>query len=174
MTNRTIVGRLVPAAAVAALSLFTLASPIQAQTRENTKLRYSFASVGLVPGQSVRVTLVNLVEPPDPGAPPDPTIDPCWRVLLVDPEGRQVADSGDIELPPGRTRTFTIDRLKLGAGETRTGRIQVRAVVLVENDNGLSTPPEPVKLRPTVEVLLNATGHTMFELNEPPDPDRVQ
>jgi hypothetical protein len=93
----------------------------------------------------------------------------------VDAEGRQVADSGDIELPPGRTRIFTIDRATLGrTREERTGRVQVRAVAMVENDNGLQEPPEPEKLRLTVEVLSTATGHTVFGLTQPPEPIRLQ
>ena len=168
--SRRIVGWLVP---TAVLGLALLAFPVHAQAADGS-VRYSFASVGLIPGQSVRVTIVNLADPPEPEAPPDPAIDPCWRVFLVDAEGRVVADSGDIELPPGRTRTFTVDYLRLGrAGNARTGRIQVRAVVEVENDNDLTDPPEPIKLRPTVEVINSATGRTTFGLTNPPDPVRV-
>lgn len=171
MKKRAVVGRLIAGAVLLGLAAFAPAA--QAQTRENPKLRYRFASVGLVPGQSVRVSLVNLTEPPDPDAPPNPAIDPCWRVFLVNAEGRTVADSGDIELPPGRTRTFTVDRRKLDvASEDRTGRAQVRVVVVVENDNALTEPPEPDKLRPAVEVILTATGHTMVALTDPPEPER--
>src|SRR5262245_24399086 len=91
------------AAAVVAVGLAAPAHSL-AQTREARSLRYSFGSVGVIPGQSLRVTIVNLTEPPEPDAPPDPEINPCWRVVLVNDEGRRIADSGDIELPPGRTR----------------------------------------------------------------------
>lgn len=162
-------------AAAAVLCLVATAPAARAQVREERSLRYRFASVGIVPGQSLRVTVANLSEPPDPDAPPNPAIDPCWKVLLVDADGKTVADSGDIELPPGRTRTFTIERRKLArAGESRTGRLQVRAIVVLENDNPLGDPPEPVDVRTTVEVLNSATGHTMFGLVEPPDPESVQ
>jgi hypothetical protein len=161
--------------AIALLSLLALQSPVDAQTRVPGNLRYRFGSVGLVRGQSLQVTIVNLTEPPEPDEPPDPAINPCWRVLLLDSEGRQIADSGDIELPPGRTRTFTIARAALGrSGDERTGRLQVRAVVIVENDNPLQEPPEPDKVRLTVEVLANGTGRTVFGILEPPDPERIQ
>ena len=171
--RRSIAGSLVPALAL--LGLLALPSAVQAQTRVTPTLRYSFGSVGLVRGQSIQVTIVNLVEPPDPSAPPNPAIDPCWRVMLVDAEGRTVADSGDIELPPGRTRTYTVDRASLGRiGDDRTGRVQLRAVVMVENDNELNDPPEPIKLRLGVEILSTRAGRTVFGLAEPPDPIRVQ
>ena len=105
------------------LGLFVLPARGHAQTRVPTSLRYQFASVGLVPGESVRVTIVNLNEPSDPDAPPNPAIDPCWRVFLVDARGRRVADSGDLELPAGHTRSFTVERGKLERSEDeRAGR----------------------------------------------------
>jgi hypothetical protein len=96
--ERTMVGSFVTPLAL--LGLLALPAPVQAQTRVSPALRYSFGSAGLVRGQSLRVTIVNLTEPPEPDAPPNPEIDPCWRVFLVDAEGQKVADSGDIELPP--------------------------------------------------------------------------
>jgi hypothetical protein len=173
--RRSIAGRLVFASAT--LGLVALTSAVHAQTRVPRSLRYEFGSVGLVRGQSIRVTIVNLVEPPDPDAPPNPEIDPCWRVMLVDAEGRSVADSGDLELPPGRTRTFSVDRATLRRDEgpeERAGRIRLRAVVMVENDNELVEPPEPDRLRLSVEILASRTGRTTFALFDPPAPIRVQ
>ena len=50
------------ACAFALLGIVGVSTAAHPQTREAISLRYRFASVGIVPGQSLRVTIVNLVE----------------------------------------------------------------------------------------------------------------
>ena len=97
------------------------------------------------------------------------------RILLFDAQGNAVGDSGEFVLPAAQTQWFDFSWGKIAGtgdggavGELGTGRIQVRAVVLVSNKNGL--PPDIC--RPGVELVNEETGHT-FNSTNPPEPDRL-
>ena len=128
------------------------------------RARYSFASVGLAPGQSLRVSVF---QPPPTNDTPPPINDRV-RVLIVAANGDTVLDTGEVSLPPGPIRFLTIPREKLDrTGEADTGRLQVRVVVLVTSGGDL--PPGPSV--PAVEVLTTANGRTTVEI-PPGPPDR--
>ena len=112
---------------------------------------------------------MNLAEPPER---PDPSIDPCWRVFLIDTLGRQVAASGDVVLPAGQTKTFTLERGRLERSEDeRTGRIQLRVVIVVEHEATHETP-DPSQFRPALEIVTSASGRTRLAIQGVPEPDR--
>jgi hypothetical protein len=132
----------------------------QAQDVATSRARYSFASVGLIPGQSLRVSVF---QPPPVGDVPPPVNDRV-RILVLAPNGDTLADSGDIAWPPGPTRRITVPREKLArAGEDDTGRLQVRVVVLVTS--GGEYPPGPSV--PSVEVLTTTSGRTVVFIGNP-------
>jgi hypothetical protein len=123
------------------------------------RVRHEFPSVGIVPGQTLRITVASLRTAEEQ----PPPINDRVRLFLLDAQGRRIADSGARELPAVQMEWFSVDRDRLPAGEPGTGRLQVRAVVVAWNPEGL--PPSPV--RPSVEVL-NAAGRTLVLL--PPSP----
>jgi hypothetical protein len=125
-----------------------------------THARYSFPSVGLVPGQTLRVTVASqrASNPPDPDR---------VRILLVDDKGRIVADSGALLLPAVQSQSFDVPREAVErSGEEGTGRIQLRAIVTLSNERTLPIDP----CRPGLEVIATATGQTAFVL--PPQTPR--
>src|SRR5262245_22089144 len=126
------------------------------------RARLDFPSVGLVTGQTIRVSVVSTRPTGSSESsilPPDRV-----RILLVDADGERVADSGPLALPPGPTRVFDVSRAQLaGAGDAGTGRVQVRAVVLLTGGSALPIDP----CRSTVEVFSSSTGRTVTALASP-------
>jgi hypothetical protein len=141
-------------------------SGIRAQEPAATRVRYDFAPVGFIQGQTIRVSVASLNPPPNPENPP-PVPDRV-RIFLLDAAGERVADSGPMLFPAGPSRMFDVERASVDrAGEDRTGRLQVRVVVVVSNPSGY--PPGPSV--PGVEVIATRTGRTAFALY-PPGPTR--
>lgn len=132
------------------------AAAVQAQTAP-VRARVDFAPVGIVDGQRLEVTVASL-RPLVPGQPP-PVSDRV-RIFLLDARGERVADSGIRVLPAVQMEALTVRREQLPASDS--GRIQVRAVVLTWNVEGL--PPSPI--RPAAEIL-NAQGRTLVYIPPP-------
>ena len=117
-----------------------------------------FGSMGLVAGQTIRLSAVNVLDPGTTALPPDP----CRvTLLLIGPEGDVLARSTKV-LEPGAA-TFVdlavappVDAN--GAALDPTARAQVRAVVEVESLGRRALPPDPC--RATLEVFDTATGRT--------------
>ena len=124
------------------------------------RARVDFAPVGIVGNQTLEVTVASL-RPVVEGQPPP--VGDRVRIFLLDARGQRVADSGIRVLPAVQMEALTVRREQLPPSES--GRVQVRAVVLTWNVNGL--PPGPV--RSSAEIL-NAQGRTLvFVPPGPPD-----
>lgn len=150
----------------------------------------TFGMVGITPGQTMRLNVVNLIPPPDPdrnGVPPGP----C-RVLLSfrDAQGQPFSDSNGqpigrvVELQAGQSAFLDLNANLFSAplstnADVASGplRLQLRPFVRV-----LSTPPDsdkqvpPGPCRATMEVFDNTSGRTSIfaGFEPPPDPDRGQ
>jgi hypothetical protein len=121
------------------------------------RVRHEFAPVGIIPGQTLRITVASLRRPDEIPPTPDRV-----RLYLLDARGQPIADSGPRELPAVQMEWLSVERDRLPAGEPGTGRLQVRAVVVAWNPEGF--PPGPT--RPSVEVL-NPAGRTLVFLFPP-------
>lgn len=166
MKRHATLSALAATAGLAALVTLWPAGRAGAQEPPPTHERYDFPSVGFVPGETIRVSATNLTPPPMGDQPP-PMGDRV-RIILFDVAGERMADSGPILYPPGPTRIFDVPRGALNRpGEERTGRIQVRAVVIVSNIEGF--PPGPTV--PSLEVFSTLTGRTSLAVY-PPGPSR--
>lgn len=107
------------------------------------------ASVGFIPGERLSVTVF---DPPDSGAPVRTT------TYVYDGLGRTIARSAEVELWPDQSYTFAFNRDDLPeAGEEKTGRLQVRAVVQIALLDG---SVRSFKLPVWVAVVNNRTGST--------------
>jgi hypothetical protein len=157
-------------ATLATLGTFRGVQHAQAQEGEQTPggKRISFGMVGITPGQTLRLNVVNTAFTRQGELPPDP----CRVVLtFFDAEGRHYRrrDGAVVrsaaQLQPGRATS-----LDLNADEfaTEGGRIQLRAVVTVipppvGDTNAL--PPGPCVT--SVEVINNANGKTVLYVGNP-------
>lgn len=154
MNSRTSLGRsMLPALGVVALLGLQNPADVRAQDVSN-RVRHDFPPVGLVPGQTLRITVASLGE-----LPPSPIQPDRVRLFLLDARGQRIADSGPRDLAAVQMESFSVERNRLPAGEAGTGRLQVRAVVVAWNPEGL--PPGPI--RSSVE-LLNSAGRTTLVL----------
>jgi len=145
---------LVALAALVSLGIFrgTQRAHAQDQTPPPTGDRISFGMVGITQGQTARINVANVLTPNDPNYPPGPT-----RVVLtfLNSDGQlfRNRDGNPIR------RVAMLERgqatfLDLNFDEFPPGPV----------DNAL--PPGPIV--PTVEVLNNANGRTVFALSGPP------
>ena len=143
-----------------------------------------FGMVGITPGQTLRLNVVNLAMPSNRQFPPDP----CRVVLSFrDAAGHAFTNSDGqpirnvVELQAGESAFLDLNGDMFGGPSTNAdiapGRLQLRPFVRV-----LSTPPDPERQSsnvcfPTMEVFDNASGRTsLFAAGfiPPPDPDRRQ
>jgi hypothetical protein len=180
-------GALAVLAGVAATAAVAGHGGARAQTAARSRVRFSFPPVGLVPGQSIRVSVASLLPPPIGDTPPPigdqpppigelpppigelpppvgdtppPTGDRV-RLFLLDERGRRIADSGPRAIGPGRMEVVTVDRGRLPGGEP-SGRLQVRAVVVMSSQSALPIDP----CRPSVEIL-DGFGRTVVLIPPP-------
>jgi hypothetical protein len=115
--------------------------------------------VGIVPGQSLRVTLYN---PPSfrPKARRSPV---TGRVNFFDGSGSLISQSDESVIPPGESRSFELDRDALSLpGELGTGRLQSRASFrLMARDASARQARAPGRVVASFEVIDNVTGRTV-------------
>jgi hypothetical protein len=119
----------------------------------------TFGLVGIVPGQTIRLTAVNIVAPDRSFAPPDP----CRVTLtLLDVDGNVVQTSTGT-LNPGQG-TFldlpvpaTVTTSDASTVDAVPSQLQLRGVVTVESLNR-DEPPDPCIT--SLEVFDSATGRT--------------
>ena len=190
MNTRTILTKVSLAIAIATL----LATGAIWEVRRVQALNFgrevaSFGMVGITRGQTMRLNIVNLIPPPDPGRQLPP--DPCRVVLSFrDAAGHPFTNSDGqpirrvVELQAGQSAFLDLNGDMFGgppstnADTTGPARLQLRPFVRV-----LSAPPDPDRQYPpdpcraTMEVFDNASGRTsIFAAGfvAPPDPERQQ
>jgi hypothetical protein len=110
-------------------------------------------SLGFAPGETARIS-VTLRRQANPELPPINA-----RIQLLDTEGRVIAQSDEIKVEPGQIRFWDAHRNQIPvSGETRTGRLQVRARMVVTTS---ATNFDPESLMPTIEITDDITGRTL-------------
>jgi hypothetical protein len=120
--------------------------------------------LGIVPGQTLRISVVN------PLAPPLPDEDGrkykmVFAPLILDADGRVIARSDEITLDPGEFHSFDFNRADLPlAGEPGTGRLQVRSEIRRRFFPGIASRIPQGKFPGTVELIDNSSGKTMLLL----------
>jgi hypothetical protein len=109
-------------------------------------------SWGLSSGQTARISVVHLL-----GDGSVRTNDPAIaRIQLLDTEGQEVAQSDDIRVEPGKTRFWDAPHEQIGGVRERTGRLQLRARIVLERRSFDRHRPPLV----TLEIFDSSTGVT--------------
>jgi hypothetical protein len=154
---------------MAALSDAHAQAPAE-QTRQITVIQ-DIAPVGLAFGQTLRVTALNPLEAPAPGA------DGRKFKMLVAPlillaDGRVIAERDEVSLAPGEFHSFDFKRADLPlTGETDTGRLQVRVEIRRRFFPGFISrfPQGDVDNAPvSIELIDDSTGKTAMLLSSKP------
>lgn len=144
---------------LALLALVFFQSPArgQAHTRQVTVIQ-DMVSVGIVPGQTLRITVLN---PEDSGA--------SFRghIKIFDGSGTLLFQTPDAEIAPGEFHPFDVDRADIALpGEVRTGRYQVHARLTGLRSASATEPGGPRskaridRLPASLEIIDNDTGKT--------------
>jgi prepilin-type processing-associated H-X9-DG protein len=137
---------------ILAIGLVALdASRANAQGRHRNEIHIESLSWGLSSGQTARVSVANFVFL-DGSVRSVPV-----RIQLLDMEGDVIAQSDEMRVEPGQTRFFDAPRELLPAGEP-TGRLQLRARILIMAENARRLPP----VAPSVEIFDSGTGRTVM------------
>lgn len=134
-----------------------------------------FGMVGITQGQTVRITVVNTAPAPDPDFPPDP----CRVVITFKDSDGAFFRNGDGNiirrialLKGGESTSLDLDGDNFSRTADRTGRIQLRPVVSIQQPNGNNNiPPDPVI--PAAEVFNNGNGRTQFVMSALPAVQRA-
>jgi prepilin-type processing-associated H-X9-DG protein len=121
----------------------------------NRHIQLQSLSWGLSPGQTARISGVNFVFAD--GSVRSTII---MRIELLDMEGDVLAESSEINIAPGKTRFWDVPRESLRGGEA-TGRLQVRARILIRWQNAAHPPP----IAPAVEVFDSGSGRTVMSFD---------
>jgi hypothetical protein len=117
--------------------------------------------VGLVPGQSLRITAAN----PMPNTEDGRRFKPLFAFTLFDAQGQPIVEGDAVALEPGKSHSFEIPYSALSAA----GRVQVRAEArffhgIVSRFSAGGKAPAPVAL----EIVDAANGRTMVHLLQKP------
>jgi hypothetical protein len=131
-----------------------------AQTSGTFTLTFNGASVGLAPGQTLRLTGLNGNDPGSRGG-----SEPVHALAtLYDAHGSAIAQSAEVEIPAGEFRSIEFDRDDLAlAGELGTGRVQVRSHIRYR---GLAIVDRTQLSPPSSEILDKSTGMTTAIVND--------
>ena len=110
-------------------------------------------SLGFAPGETARIS-VTLRRLANPELPPINA-----RIQLLDTEGKVIAQSDEIKVEPGQIRFWDAPRNQIPvSGEPRTGRLQVRARMVVTTS---ATDFDPESVMPAIEIIDGITGRTL-------------
>ena len=133
------------------------------ESESNKEIELLSLSLGIVPGLTTRVSVVNFADGSVRFISPS-----IARIQILDAEGEMIAQSEEIKVAPGKIRFWDAPHaLLLGSGEQGTGRHQVRIRVLVTTK---SLDVDRPYLAATLELIDPSTGRTAtymeFKLKE--------
>lgn len=117
-------------------------------------VRFISSSIGLVSGQTLRISVVNPNAPERGGEPVRA------QTCIYDSTGRLIAKTEETSIPAGQFRSFDFNRDDLPlSGEAGTGRLQLRGVVQVSfSDGSVRTLSKSFPV--SMEVIDNRSGST--------------
>src|SRR5262245_65962475 len=138
---------------------FQLTAGTQPLAQDNTTTKTgATALVALAPGDTLRFTAFNPAPAGEVGEPIS------MQMRLYNEQGRVIAKSAEVTIPPGEFRTISFKRDELSlAGEPGTGILQVRTVPLWRFTSSI-----PVKVTTSLEVMptpSTTSGSFRFFLN---------
>jgi len=130
--------------------------PAQAQEQKRQVTVIQDMVVGLVPGQTLRLTLFN----------PEGNPQVSGHVKVFDGGGALLFQTPEVEIGPGEFHSFDIDRSNISvAGDPRTGRFQARARLIglrraSAREDASNVRARIDRLPRMIELIDNETGKT--------------
>ena len=133
---------------------------------ETLSINFEKPSFGMARGQTARFTVFNPVDTVDQQgcgehgtACADLTVSVV--VAMIDQQGSRIAQSAEIEIPPGEFRSIDFNRdAFLLPGEPETGRLQIRPVLRMAFARSALQGFDVPRLMDSIEIVDNLTGRT--------------
>ena len=154
-------------ALIVALGLFAAQAAGQTVTGSSFNVNSrDVAAVGLVPGQTLRITVFNPGETAQSGESKPIQI----KVGLLNNRGELLYETAEADIPAGGFHSFDIRREDItAAGEPRTGRLQVRVELVIEvargrDEGGDTSRGQTTVVQGTLELIDNDSGKTAIGL----------
>lgn len=164
-TSRKLITITMAVAALVAAGLLAKAGwqqPVEAQSGDGSVRSVSYASIGIIPGEKVRLSVGNTAN--SPGS----TV--TWTYKVTNTGGVPLYESEWIQVQPGEFRVSDVSRRDLNIeGEPGTGRAEVIVRVTIQAPAGSNPKDSPVSLEVTKEdtgatsggIILHEVGHYM-------------
>ena len=149
MKLRTMTRNLILCGVVVALIVLPVG---RARAQNGGAIELQSYSFGMIQGQKARITVV-LRRLANPHLPADPV---NVRIQLLDVEGEVIAQSDELRVLPGQTKSWDQPRALLPTTGEPGGRIQLRARMLTTHSVDLDG------IIPTIEVIDTITGGTVY------------
>jgi hypothetical protein len=120
--------------------------------------------LGIVPGQTLRISVLNPLAPAPPGE-DGRKYKMLVAVTILDARGQAIAHSDEITLNPGEFHSFDFKRTDLPlTGESGTGRLQVRSEIRRRFFPGIASRIPQGEFPGAVELIDSSSGKTMLLL----------
>src|SRR5262245_44633537 len=146
--NRFIIGLAV--VALAAAGILWKGAGLQPVAASSQNESTGFVSLGITPGQTLRINVSNTAEPLDPGP-------ITWTYTVTNTGSTPLYESGRIQVPPGEFRYSDVSRRDLPVeGEPGTGRVQMLVKLVIQLPRGVA----PSDILSSVEIINEETGAT--------------
>jgi hypothetical protein len=127
-------------------SVIWAASSAHARKPSLTIASWQFQSVGLVPGEGLKISVHS-----------NDTNPSSFKAVLLDMQGVIINDSGDISIQQAETKTVTIDYGAIKERANADGRKQITAAVVFSDPIGMQALGPAY---PGAELFDVKTGHT--------------
>ena len=120
--------------------------------------------VGIVPGQTLRISVFNPLEPAPPGD-NGRKYKILFALTILDAHGQVIAHTDEVTLDPKEFHSFDFKRADLPlSGEPGTGRLQVRSEIRRRFFAGIASRISQGEFPGALELIDNSSGKTMLLL----------
>ena len=133
-------------------------------TAGKEKARRDSGLIGVVPGQSLRLTAANPFSSSEDGR----KFKPLFAFSVFDAEGKVIVEGAEVVLEPGQSQSFEVPYSALAASVGATGRVQARVDARRTFNGIVSRFSQGARDPAVLEVVDAATGRTVVHLSQKP------
>jgi hypothetical protein len=133
-------------------------------TAAKEKARGDSGLIGVVPGQSLRLTAANPLSSSDD----DRKFKPLFAFTIFDAEGKAIVEGAEVALEPGQSQSFEVPYSALATSVGLTGRVQARVEARRTFHGLVSRFSQGGRDAVVLEIVDALTGQTTVHLSQKP------